>query len=236
MKVMVHIENLPQEYREKLCARKLTRATIDSLARSVSARYFQRKQALKRAILICTAVTVLLMLLTVFAPAAVQGNISVGAILFSFAAVMVIEAAALTLAYYVAVTRVPRQFDRCLQKGYPDLVMIYGYEMLTDGSLKEKKANGQTAFSLQIQGIFNLPDRDDVVVTGFTHGLIVRGNSVYIIDKADPAKGRQVALVTEIEKGPGKKVLQAADCKTALRIKDGKKLILEQGMYLYRED
>ena len=133
MVAKIYIENLPREYREKLCSRKLTKAAIDSLARSVSERYFRKKRALKRAAVICAASTLLLLVLTALSPVAEQANRN--AIIFSFVYLAVLEAAILTAVYYIAVARVPRQFAECLQAGYPELVMYYGYEVIKSGSL-----------------------------------------------------------------------------------------------------
>ena len=150
--------------------------------------------------------------------------------------VILMEVLILVLAY-VAVCRVPRQFSKCLKAGYPELVIKYGYEQIVSGSLAEPKPSRQLPFSMGIEDIFRLQDSDDIVVVGFVHGLIRKGNAVHIIDKNDPSKGHAVTVVSAIELTNKKKVLEAADCMAALRLKDGTKINMNlvPGMYLYRE-
>jgi hypothetical protein len=226
----IYLENLPEEYRRKLCARQLTRETIDALACSVSEKCQLRRRGFRRAAILCTGAAVLVAVLTALSPAA--GGAA--ALLWSFAAMVLMEALILAALYFLAVTRVPRQFVRCLKEGYPELEMVYAYEQLVDGTLAKKKRSQQLPFSLRIEDVFRLNGSGDIVVAGFAHGLIERGNSVWIIDRDDPARERVCAIVTAIEKN-GKGAAQAADCAAALRIRKGAELGLAPGMELYRE-
>ena len=230
----IYIESLSKEYQRKLRERKLELQTIESLAASISKKHLQKKRALKKAALLCAIITILLAVMTVLAPTASAG--SRAAMIFAFLIVILMEVLILVLAY-VAVCRVPRQFSKCLKAGYPELVIKYGYEQIVNGSLAEPKPSRQLPFSMGIEDIFRLQDSDDIVVVGFVHGLIRKGNAVHIIDKNDPSKGHAVTVVSAIELTNKKKVLEAADCIAALRLKDGTKINMNlvPGMYLYRE-
>ena len=230
----IHIESLSKEYQRKLCERKLEAQTIESLAASISKKYLQKKRALKKAALLCVFITLLLAVMTFFAPTASAG--SRDAFLFSFFIVIFIEVLILLLTYAV-ICRIPRQFSKCLKTGYPELGIKYGYEQIVSGSLAEPKPSRQLPFSMGIEDIFRLKDSDDIVVVGFVHGLIRKGSAVHIIDKNDPSKGHGVAVVTAIELANKKRVLEVADCVAALRLKDGNKIKINlvPGMYLYRD-
>lgn len=230
--VTIRLENLPEEYRKKLCARELTRETIASLAASVSDQYLLRKRTFKKVAVMLPALTLLMAVLTFFAPAAERGSINV--ILGSFGFTLLVEIVILAAVYFLTVTRVPRQFAKCLQKGYPELEIVYGYAQLTDGSLSNQSRPRQLPFSLQIEQVFALNNSEDVVVVGFVHGLIERGNSVLILDKNDPSGKRTAAIVSAVEKAD-RAVVQAADCNAALKIQKGAQLGLTPGMYLYRK-
>lgn len=228
----IYIESLNAEYREKLCTRKLTRETIDSLASSVSWKYQQKKQAFKRVTFFMITATILMVLMMLLSPNAQGGSMK--AIAFSFAVVLVMEILILAAVYYGIVTRVPRQFVRCLRKGYPELEMEYGYEQIIAGRFADKKNTQQFDFSLKIEDVFRLKNSEDIVVVSFAHGLIARGNSVFIMDKDALSPKRIGAVVAAIEKGNGEPAMQAADCKVALRIQKGTELALTPGMCLYR--
>lgn len=229
----IYIESLNAEYREKLCARKLTRETIDSLASSVSRKYQQKKQAFKRVMVFMMAATVLMAFMMLLSPNA--GGGSMKAIVFSLAAVLVMEILILAAVYHGVVTKVPRQFAQCLRKGYPELEMEYGYKQIIGGSLADKKNPQQFDFSLKIEDVFRLKNSEDVVVVGFAHGLIARGNSVFILNKDASSPKRAGAVVAAIEKGNWEPAMQAADCNVALRIQKGAEFILTPGMYIYRQ-
>lgn len=228
---MLHAANLPAEYRRKLCARELTQETIAGLAAAVSDRYLLRKRAFKRAALILLTVTVLMAALTFFAPNAGGGSAPV--ILWSYAVTLLAEIPILAAVYVLAVSREPRQFARCLKKGYPDLVIAYGYEQLTDGSLADRDGPRQRSFSMLIADVFPLQGSEDIVVAGFAHGLIERGNSVLVGTEGETSEKPPFAIVTAIEKA-GSQTVQAADCKAALRLQKGAALGLAPGMCLYR--
>lgn len=230
--IKIYIEGLSQEYRQKLCGRKLTKASIDSLASQISRQYFLRRRALRRAAVICAASTVLLAILTFFSPSI--GNPK--AIMLAFLSLGVMEGLILAGVHYAAVTRIPRQFAKCLEKGYPELEILYGYDRIVSGELTAWRGSRQLPFSMKIQNIFELEHSSHIVVTGFAHGLIAKDNSVFIIDKSNPARGRMAALVTRLEKSDQRPAAEAADCHVALELQNGKKLHLKEGMYLYRED
>lgn len=228
----IYIEHLPEEYRRKLTARKLSLETIDSLARQISRRYRAQKRLLQRTAVFCLAVTVLMPLLTAFHPSMSKGSLPI--LLLCSALVLILELLIFITLHYAAVARVPRQFSRALEKGYPELAMIYGYEAVISKALADAGSPRQLPFSLLVEDLFPLSNGEDLVVVGFVHGLISRNVSVYIIDKDDPSKGRRAAMVTGIETA-GHPVSEAADCHAALRIRNGKHLNLTKGMYLYRE-
>lgn len=232
MRMRIYIESLNAEYREKLRARKLTRETIDSLASTVSRKYQQKKQAFKKVTVFMIAATILMILMTLLSLNALGGSMK--AITFSFAVVAVMEILILAAVYYGVVTRVPRQFAQCLRKGYPELEMEYGYEQIIGGSLADKKNPQRFDFSLEIEDVFHLKNSEDLVVVGFAHGLIARGNSVFILNKDASSQKRTGAVVSAIEKGNGESARQAADCKVALKIQKGAELALTPGMHLYR--
>lgn len=144
MSVKIYVESLPKEYREKLRERKLTREAVDRLAGQVSEKYLLKKRAFKRAVLICAVSSIVLFVLTLitaFKSGGCGGSIT--AILFSCMSVAVMEILILAGVYYGAVTRTPRQFAKCLQKGYPELVMSHGYERIVSGELAEEKRSRQ---------------------------------------------------------------------------------------------
>lgn len=230
---IIRLESLPKEYREKLRARELTRETIDSLAGSISKKYQAQKRAFTTVAIILPAATILMAVLSLFAPAANAQTMPVvfGAVAFT----VVAEIGILAVVYYGALVRVPRQFAASLKEGYPELTSVYGYEQLLNGSLAGKKASRQLPFSLEVEDTFNLKDSEDVVAVGFAHGLIERGNSVFIIDKNDPSHERACGIVSGIEKTGSEPVSQAADCKVGLRIQKGARLGVVPGVYLYRE-
>lgn len=229
----IRLDNLPKEYQKKLCERTLTRETIHHLACSVSQKYKKQKQALWRVSVVLVILTLLMAAASCVSPAAARGNRMV--ILASCGAALILELLIIAGIYYIAVTRVPRQFTRCLARGYPELVTVYSYDAIIDGSLAASSLQDQLPFSLYIEDIFRLRDSHDVVVSGFAHGLISRNQSVYIIDRNDPARGKHAAIVTQIETGPGQPARQAADCPAALRLQNGQDVPIRTGMYLYRE-
>lgn len=229
----IHLDNLPKEYQKKLCERTLTQETIHSLACSVSQKYRQQKQVLFRVSIILVILTLLMAAVSYISPAAARGNRMV--ILASCGATLILELLILASIYYIAVARVPRQFNRCLSKGYPEFAAVYSYDAILSGNLILSSSQTQLPFSFYIEDIFRLRDNHDLVVTGYVHGLIIRNQSVYIINLNDPSEGKYTAIVTQIETGPGQPAHQAADCPAALRLQNGQNLPIHTGMYLYRE-
>lgn len=229
----IYVENLEKEYQKKLCAHALSRETIDSLAASISDTFLLRKRVFKKLLILLPAGTLLIGALSLFAPAAQESDIAV--LEGSFVFTVLVELLIMAFVYAFYVTRVPRQFARCLKKGYPELEMEYGYEQIVNGSLASNGGRKHPSFSLQIEDVFPLRDSGDIVVAGFAHGLIAKGNSVYIGDKTDASQKRAWALVTALEKTGRQAVAQAADCRVALRLQKGAQLGLKPGMCLYRE-
>ena len=74
------------------------------------------------------------MLLTALSPKALDA--SPAAITVSFVLLVILEAFIFIFVYFAAVTKIPRQFDRALKAGYPELVEIYGYEVIMSGNKK----------------------------------------------------------------------------------------------------
>ncbi len=228
----IYVESLSKEYRKKLCERALTKGTIDRLAREVSEKFLRHRKAFRRAVILYTAAA-LLMAMTFLSPAASAGSVKAAVISLGCLAAMGIVI--FTTIYYAVVTRIPRQFAKCLKAGYPELEMLYGYEMIISGKAAAERPSQQLPFSMQIEDVFKLENSGNIVVTGFVHGLIVKGRSVFITDKNDPHRGQIAAVVGRIETEGGKPAIQAADCHAALEIVDGKSYDLRAGMYLYRE-
>ena len=244
MFVKLRTENLSKEYIKKLQQRSLSRQAVDSLAAEISKKCVLHKRAFRRAMIITAAATALLMLLTALSPKALDA--SPAALTVSFVLLVILEAFIFIFVYFAAVTKIPRQFDRALKAGYPELVEIYGYEVIMSGELSEIRKSRQLPFSMMIEEIFELKDSNNVVVCGFVHGFIARGNSVFIgeIAQENPLfngenalapKGQPTAIVSAIENNGGKPSKQAAECFVALEIHGVKDFTLRKGMYLYRD-
>ena len=232
----IYIENLSGEYRKKLCARQLSRETIDRLAVEVSEKYQLRWRTFKWLAVLLPAGTALMLLLTLKAPAA--DGVDRGSYLAACGFTILAELGILAAAYFLAVVRVPRQFARCLKKGYPELEPEYGCEQLLDGSLTRTQGAPRPSVTLRIEEIFPLQGSEDVVAAGFAQGLIVRGSAVRIAGPDGAPRAGAFALVKSLEKAePGGAVgaAEAADCRAALRLEKGARLGLAPGMILYRE-
>lgn len=230
----IHLDNLPVQYQKKLKNRELTKETIDSLASSVCRKYLLQKKRLKRVAILFSFLPLLMAILGLFGISTSDVNINV--FLISCIFVLFLEWTLFIAIYYIAVTRVPRQFARCLRKGYPELEMTHGYELILNGSLANSFHSHQLPFSLYIENVLELKGCNDVVVTGFSHGFIRRNYSVYVNFKNDPPQIQNTFIVTRIEISPGVPALEATDCPVALRIKDGKSLPIRSGMYVYRKE
>lgn len=228
----IHLDSLSKEYQKKLSERKLTYETIFELAVSISQKYMLQKRLIIRIGLISTVMICAMGIMGIFSPAAAKGNPTI--ILLSCVVAYFLDLCILFFLYFIAITRIPRQFSSCLKKGYPELSMAFGYETIVSGSLSSSSC--QLPFSLMIEDIFNLQGCNDVIVTGFVHGLIRKNCSVYLLSKdSSPAK-HLVSIVTRIEIAPGTTACEVADCRAALQLQNGKKLNLRRGMYLYRQD
>lgn len=230
----IYLQTLSKEYRNKLCQGTLAKGSVNSLAVSISRNYQQQKHRLLLAAAICVILTIAMAVLGCLSPASPSGNQPV--FLQACAFVLFFELILFPSIYYLIVTRIPRQFARCLEKGYPELAMTYGYESIISGALVQPFSSLQLPFSLYIEDTFELRNSRDMVVTGFAHGLIKKGFSVYLIDKEDPSRKRKVSIVTRIETSPDISVSEAADCHVALRLQNGKDLAPIPGMYLYRQN
>lgn len=228
----IRLESLSKEYRKKLSERKLTQETIHELAVSISRKYLLQRRLIIIIAVISAVLSCLMALLGISSPSAARGNRTV--ILFSCAIAFLLELFLLFFLYFAAVTRIPRQFSRCLKKGYPELSNVYGYEILLSGILAD--ASHQAPFSLIVENTIPLQNSRDIVVTGFAHGLIRKNCSVYISGKAGSGEELKTTLVTGIETAPAVSVREASDCPVALRLQNGKDLSLQPGMYLYRKD
>lgn len=232
MVIKLHLDSLSKEYQKKLSERKLTYETIFELAVSISKKYLLQKRLIIRIGLISAVMICAMAVMGICSPSASRANPAI--ILLSCAAAYFLELCVLFFLYFAAVTRIPRQFSNCLKKGYPELSMSLGYEAIVSGSLSSSSC--QLPFSLMIEDIFNLQGCNDVVVTGFVHGLIRKNCSVHVLNRHASPSVHLVSIVTAIETAPGASAYEAADCRAALRLQDGKDLNLQQGMYLYRQD
>ena len=233
MVVKIQVESLSKEYRKKLCERTLTKGTVERLAKEVSEKYLLQRKAFRRAVLLYAVIVILLAVMTFLSPAAVKGSMTAVIVSLGFLAALGIMI--FWAVYFAVVMRIPRQFVRCLKRGYPELEMLYGYEMIISGKAAVERKTQQLPFSMQIEDVFRLQDSDNIIVAGFAHGLIAKGNSVFLIDKNDPHRRKAAAIVNRIETNGGKPAAQALDCYAALEIIDGGKYDLRAGMYLYRE-
>lgn len=233
MMVHIQLENLEKEYQKKLRERMLTRETIYNLAYSVSKKYHQQKRVLLRLAVIAVFMTLGMALTGIWNSDVSGGNQKV--FLISCAVALALELLIFIGVYWIAVTRVPRQFALCLNEGYPELTTILGYEAIRKGDLEELYYLQRYSFSLYIEDVFDLKDSRDIVVTGFAHGLINRSRSVYLVRGKGSLKKEKAAIVSGIEIDSGKSVAQAADCYVALRILNGKEIDPKAGMYLVAE-
>ena len=233
MVVKIQVESLSKEYRKKLCERTLTKGTVERLAKEVSEKYLLQRKAFRRAVLLYAVIVILLAVMTFLSPAAVKGSMTAVIVSLGFLAALGIMI--FWAVYFAVVMRIPRQFARCLKRGYPELEMLYGYEMIISGKAAVERKTQQLPFSMQIEDVFRLQDSDNIIVAGFAHGLIAKGNSVFLIDKNDPHRRKAAAIVNRIETNGGKPAAQALDCYAALEIIDGGKYDLRGGMYLYGE-
>lgn len=234
MGIRLHLDNLPSQYQKKLKSRGLTKETIDSLASSISHKYVLQKNTLKRTATVFSFIPFFLALLGLFGTSGTGADMTVFILSCMFALVM--ELVIFVGIYFIAVTRVPRQFSRCLKTGYPELEMIYGYEAITDGSLITPHHSRQFSFYLYVENVLDLKDCNYIVVTGFAHGLIQRNHSVCIACGSDPSPHHDALMVTGIETASGTPSAEASDCPAALRLKNGKSASVRPGMYLYRQE
>jgi len=138
---VIYVENLSSEIRKNLCSGELTRETIEGLACSISEQYRQRERIFRKLVILLPAMTILMAVLTFFSPAAQKSNPK--ALVISYAFTIVVEMLILVIVRGLAVTRIPRQFARCLKKGYPELEPEFGYEQITNGSLADRKGSRQ---------------------------------------------------------------------------------------------
>ena len=233
MVVKIQVESLSKEYRKKLCERTLTKGTVERLAKEVSEKYLLQRKAFRRAVLLYAVIVILLAVMTFLSPAAVKGSMTAVIVSLGFLAALGIMI--FWAVYFAVVMRIPRQFARCLKRGYPELEMLYGYEMIISGKAAVERKTQQLPFFFFFEDVFRLQDSDNIIVAGFAHGLIAKGNSVFLIDKNDPHRRKAAAIVNRIETNGGKPAAQALDCYAALEIIDGGKYDLRAGMYLYRE-
>lgn len=145
MAVKIQVESLSKEYQEKLRGRTLTKGTIDRLATEISRKYLLQRKAFRRTAVFYAVIVVLLGLMTLLSPSAPEG--SAKAILISLGFVAAVGIILFAVIYYAVVTRVPRQFAKCLKEGYPELEMLYGYDMIVSGSAAAGRPSQQMPFS-----------------------------------------------------------------------------------------
>lgn len=234
MGIHLHLDNLPIQYQKKLRNHELTQETIASLASSISRKYMLQKRTWKRLIVIFSFIPLILAVLGLFGRSSSDADPTI--FVLSCIVALLIELLIFVIIYFIAVARIPRQFARCLKKGYPELEMIYGYEVIVDGRLGNSLSSHHLPFSLCIEEVFELNNSNDIVVTGFSHGLIHRNQSVYVTCKNISPKNRKALIVSGIETAPNTSSTEAADCHVALMLKNGKSIPLYPGMYLYRLD
>jgi hypothetical protein len=130
---MIYVENLSKEYSQKLCNREMSEEEVEALAKLVSQKYFMHRKGFLLAAMLLPSMTLAMAVMSYYSPVAQKENMSV--IMGSFLFTLVVELFILWFVYYIGVVKVPRQFARCLNKGYPELNEVYGYKRIVDGSL-----------------------------------------------------------------------------------------------------
>lgn len=230
----ISLPSLPKEYRKKLKERKLTKGTLQQLAVSISKVYVMQARRLKIISITGPALTIIMVLLGLLSPSASHINKTV--YFLCCAVTILFEMILLIVIHYVWISRIPRQFSKALEKGYPELAAVYGYASIIDGTLANYYPSQQFPFSLYIEEVFQLKNSTDIVVTGFAHGLICNNCSVFIAGGTALSKKANAAMISGIEISKGKSSPAACDCMTALLVKNGKSFNLKPGMWLYRKD
>lgn len=225
----VYIESLAKEYRDKLKNRELSKASIETLFNSISEKYhLRRTRVLYFLIILC----VLVLFMNASTLMMIQKPITLQMVCYIVLMPSVAVIAIIFLVYYICVTRVPKQFSKCLGIGYPELVMQYGYEAIKHAKGKPVAGN-HPRFVLSVQDTFHLKDSNDLVVVGRAQGTIACGMEVFLSETADRTSTQHKVRITGIETGPGKAAKEAADCHVALRVEKGNFYEIKVGSVLY---
>lgn len=226
----IHIESLSKEYRDKLKNRELSKASIESLFYSISEKYYLRRtKSLYLVIILC----VLALFMNISTLLMTKQEINLPFIFFVVLLPSIAISGIVFFVYHIAVLRVPKQFAKCLEIGYPELVMQYGYEAIKNAK-KTSKPSNQPRFVLSVQDTFHLKDCNDLVVVGFAQGIISYGTEVFLSETMDRTAEQHKVRITAIETGPGKSVKEASDCHVALRVAKGNFYNIKEGSVLYR--
>lgn len=225
----LYIESLSKEYCNKLKNRQLSKTSIEQLFRTISEKYHLRR---KRMLPLMIIVSVLMLFMGGSTLMMMQHEITVQMVGYVFLLPCFVTVALIVFVYHISVLRVPKQFAKYLEIGYPELVMQYGMEAIKNAK-KMPYPDNHPHFVLSVRDVFHLKEGNDLIVAGVAQGMITCGQEVFLSETADRTSAQHKVRITGIETGPGKAAKQAADCHVALKIEKGNFYEIKAGSVLY---
>lgn len=227
----IYVESLSKEYCNKLKNRQLSKTSIESLFDSISKKYHQRRKMMFFLTIMVCVVMLFMSISTLMMthPENITPLFAGCVILLPCLATVAI----LVFVYFIAVSRVPKQFDRYLKIGYPEMVIQYGYEAMKNAKKASRQSTTRPRFVLSVTEVFHLKEGNDLIVMGLTQGTIVCGMEVFLSETTERTATQHKVRITGIETGSGKSASQASDCHVALRIEKGNFYNIKQGSVLY---
>lgn len=229
----IYVESLSKEYKKKLKNAELTQQEIRGAFEYLATKYYEKKKTLKITAIVMP-ITFGSMLLIAIIQSLRMGNLDTKVILALTLMFVIVGGIIVPGAVYLGISKVPMEFSRYLNKGYPHLVNQYGFKAIKEyaKNLNDETKRNYDACFLRIEDTFELINSDDLVVVGYLKGVIQSGNVVYIgFEVNDNCVKTQVV---GIEIGYNQPANQAANRNVALRIKDGKKIGIHKGMVIFR--
>ncbi|PJI07825.1 MULTISPECIES: hypothetical protein [Clostridium] len=128
---VLYIEGLSDEYKKKIKKRELSLKSIDSIFHSIKDTYHQRKKGMLCASIMLTAIFLIMDVMTALNELKTN-QLNMSTLVFPIVIIPFI----LALCYFLCVSRIPRQFNKCLKIGYPELMDQYGYDAIKAPKIK----------------------------------------------------------------------------------------------------
>lgn len=133
---VIYIEGLTNEYKKKIKKRELPLKLIDSIFHSIRDTYHKRKKAMLHVSIMVIAIFLIMDVMVALNQLKTNGLgmdfILGNLVLFPIVIIVFV----LALCYFLCVSRIPRQFNKCLKIGYPELIDQYGYDAIKAPQLK----------------------------------------------------------------------------------------------------